>query len=193
MSQVTPPTPLPKKRRRRVPSKKQQRRDRYYMTLAKAVEAGANCTGSQVGAVIVLGDDRLGDRVVATGYNGTPAGFKNCVDGGCVRCARRRAATVKSGEGLDWCICVHAEQNALLTAARFGISVQGATLYSTVQPCFGCLKEAIQAGVERIVYMQEYPPHGDREVVGQYRDLVTHLGAFDQSDALVELVQKPAA
>ena len=163
------------------------------MTLARAVESGANCTGSQVGAVVVLGDDRLGDRVVATGYNGTPAGLTNCVDGGCVRCARRQSDQVKSGEGLDWCICVHAEQNALLTAARFGISVQGATLYTTVQPCFGCLKEVIQAGIARIVYADVYPPHGDEEVVAQYDDLVAHLGAFDQLTTTLDSAEKPAA
>ena len=164
------------------------------MTLASAVETGANCTGSQVGAVVVLGDNRLGDRVVATGYNGTPAGFTNCIDGGCVRCARRKADKVKTGEGLDWCICVHAEQNALLSAARFGIPVEGATLYTTVQPCFGCLKESIQAGVARIVYSKSYPTHDDEEVVAQYDDLVAHLGAFEQLvGAASSSAEKPAA
>jgi hypothetical protein len=88
----------------------------------------------------------------------------NCVDGGCVRCQDRyhnkraeydqmtdRAHT--AGAALDRCICVHAEQNALLAAARFGTGVQGATLYTTLSPCFGCLKEAIQARSAAICWL----------------------------------------
>jgi dCMP deaminase len=159
---------------------RQARRDRYYMHLAEAVRTGANCSGTKVGAVIVLGaDDALGQRVVSTGYNGTPSGFENCCDGGCVRCARREVGLVKSGEGLDWCICVHAEQNALLTASRFGISVDGGTLYTTAAPCFGCLKETIQAGLARVVYDDDYPHQADAEVEAQYTDLAARI-IFDR-------------
>ena len=61
------------------------------------------------------------------------------------------------GRALDRCICVHAEQNALLAAARFGMRAEGSVLYATLSPCFGCLKEAIQVGVRRVVYELEYP------------------------------------
>ena len=61
-----------------------------------------------------------------------------------------------SGQALDRCICVHAEQNAIITAARFGIEVQESTLYTTQSPCFGCLKESLQAGLRRVVYAHEY-------------------------------------
>jgi dCMP deaminase len=121
---------------------KQIERDRYYMGIAEAVTAKANCYGSNVGAVLVLRNP-----VISTGYNGTPEGYPNCEDGGCVRCKERQENPETKGSGLDRCICVHAEQNALLTAARFGISVEGATLYTLLSPCFGCLKESLQAGV----------------------------------------------
>ena len=136
--------------------------DAYYLNLGKAVENGADCLGSRVGAVVVLKN-----RVVSTGYNGTPSGFTNCSEKGCVRCydswlsKTGRAEEMSdpehtSGKSLDRCICVHAEQNAFLTAARFGIALEGATLYSTQSPCFGCLKEAVQIGIGRVVYTHWY-------------------------------------
>jgi dCMP deaminase len=155
------------------------------MGLARAVQAGADCLGSRVGAVLVLDN-----RVISTGYNGTPAGFPNCGDGGCVRCRdsdlhRRGRGEEASdpehtpGRGLDRCICVHAEQNAFLTAARFGMRVEGATLYTTLSPCFGCLKEAVQAGVVRIVFAEAYRmPVGDA-LLRQYDDLARHLSGGD--------------
>jgi dCMP deaminase len=124
-------------------------RDEYYMGIAMAVRARANCRGNKVGALIVVGD-----RVVSTGYNGTPSGMTNCLDGGCERCANREK--YKSGTSYDLCICVHAEQNALLSAARFGIALQGGVMYSTTRPCFGCTKELLQAGIDRVVYLHDW-------------------------------------
>ena len=150
---------------------KRDERDRYFMALARAVRGrtneagddsaqpagsphhGANCFGSKIGAVLVLED-----RVISTGYNGTPAGMTNCIEGGCVRCQDRyyektdqpekmSDASHVAGAALDRCICIHAEQNALLSAARFGTRVEGATMFTTLSPCFGCLKECIAAGI----------------------------------------------
>ena len=126
--------------------------DTYYMNIAIAVREKANCTGNRVGAVLVLEN-----RVIATGYNGVPEGLKNCLEGGCLRCTNP-GNQFPSGTGYDLCICVHAEQNVLLTCARFGIAVQGATLYSTMQPCFGCAKELRQAKVKRIIYLHSWTP-----------------------------------
>ncbi|MBI2965698.1 MAG: dCMP deaminase family protein [Chloroflexi bacterium] len=122
------------------------------MGIALAVRARANCLGSRVGAVIVM--DR---RIVSTGYNGTPAGMPNCDEGGCDRCGNR--ARYPAGTGYDVCICVHAEQNALLAAARFGIAVAGASIYTTSRPCFGCLKELLQAGMSGVHFLHEWTPH----------------------------------
>jgi dCMP deaminase len=126
--------------------------DTYYMGLAYAVRAKANCTGNRVGAVLVLRN-----RVISTGYNGVPAGMRNCLEGGCLRC-RNPGGKYPSGTAYDLCICVHAEQNVLISAARFGIAVEGATLYTTMQPCFGCAKELKQAAIERIVYKHLWTP-----------------------------------
>ena len=89
--------------------------DAYFMGIALAVRARANCTGRRVGAIIVR--ER---RILSTGYNGTPSAMLNCDEGGCQRCANPQSYA--SGEGYDLCICVHAEQNALLAAARFGVA-----------------------------------------------------------------------
>ena len=123
----------------------------YFMGIAMAVRRRANCRGSRVGALVAKEH-----RIVSTGYNGTPAGMTNCLDGGCLRCAHPDRWA--PGEAYDLCICVHAEQNALLAAARFGIAVEGATLYTTMQPCFGCAKEILQASISRIYYLHPWEP-----------------------------------
>ena len=133
----------------------------YFMNIALAVRERADCTGSRVGAVIAV--DR---RIVSTGYNGTPENMPNCTDGGCHRCANRD--DYPSGSGYDLCICVHAEQNALLAAARFGIAVQGGTVYTTLQPCFGCTKEMLQAGIADVYYLHSWS-HPDSTKQGQYQ------------------------
>lgn len=133
--------------------------DDYFMGIALAVRRKANCSGNRVAAVVVKNK-----RVIATGYNGTPEGMTNCIDGGCLRCKNPGGRFV-SGTGYDLCICVHAEQNALLSAARFGISVEGADLYTTMQPCFGCAKEIAQAKIGRVVYLHPWiPSNADPEM-----------------------------
>ena len=165
----------------KVDRRKQTEDDEYYMGIASAVERGANCLGSQVGAVLVLEN-----RVISTGYNGTPSGFPNCKDRGCVRCydswllKQGRQSEMSDqqhqpGQALDRCICVHAEENAFITAARFGIHVDGATLYTTQSPCFGCLKQAVQAGVVRVVYGKWYAAKYNDALKQQYRQLAKHL------------------
>ena len=124
-------------------------RDEYYMSIAMAVRQKANCLGRRVGAIIVKEN-----RIISTGYNGTPEGMTNCLDGGCVRCKDKEsyAASV----GYDVCICVHAEQNALVTAARFGNSIESAFVYSTLRPCFDCTKTMLQAKVDTIYFIHDW-------------------------------------
>ncbi len=135
----------------------------YYMGIAVAVRRRANCTGNRVGAILVVDN-----HIVATGYNGTPTGMTNCDEGGCERCANRDR--YQSGEGYDLCICVHAEQNALLMAARFGIKVEDAICYSTMRPCFGCTKELLQAKIHTVYYMHDWK-YPDESVARQYAKL----------------------
>lgn len=141
--------------------------DEYFMGVAYAIRERANCLGYKVGAVLVLHD-----RVISTGYNGTPEGMPNCDEGGCARCAARvrsgsRKPKYASGTGYDVCICVHAEQNALLAAARFGIPVDGGLIYTTIQPCFGCLKEMVQARIAGVRYRHPWS-HPDKNLKPQY-------------------------
>ena len=138
--------------------------DEYYMNIAIAVRKKASCKGRRVGALIVKEN-----RIISTGYNGTPEGFQNCLDGGCVRCSKRGEY---GRQHYDICICVHAEQNALITAARFGLPVAGSTVYSTIRPCFNCTKEMLQAYVSLVVYLHELgDPHEDRDVHEMYVNL----------------------
>lgn len=149
----------------------------YFALLALAARSRADCLGRRVGAVAVRDD-----RVISTGYNGTPIGMPNCSQGGCYRCARRGQEPYTAGRGYDLCICVHAEQNALLAAARFGQAVLGATLYTTLRPCFGCLKESLQAGIASIHYLADWSPGGgeeDRELAVQYANLSSRFQSFE--------------
>lgn len=145
------------------------------MLLALTARSRADCTGRKVGAVIVRED-----RVISTGYNGTPIGMPNCSEGGCHRCAHPEE--FKAGSAYDLCICVHAEQNALLAAARFGQSVLGASLYTTLRPCFGCLKEALQAGVATITYLDDWELPEGTALATQYDALSARLHRLERMD-----------
>lgn len=129
----------------------QVRIDRYYLDVAQVIAHRSSCLRRQVGAVIVAPDD----RIVATGYNGTPRGVKNCDAGGCPRCAMNHE-TLAVGERLDECLCVHAEINAIVTAARHGVTTLSGTLYTTLEPCLDCAKAIANAGIARVVYLHIY-------------------------------------
>ncbi len=120
--------------------------DEYFMKIANVVKTRADCLRRQVGAVIVKDY-----RILATGYNGTPYKIKNCTEGGCQRCLLRNQGKLKSGEKEESCICLHAEQNAIIQASYLGVSTKGATLYSTDNPCSTCAKMLINAGIIRVV------------------------------------------
>ncbi len=149
----------------------------YFVLLALAARTRADCLGRRVGAVIIRED-----RVLSTGYNGTPIGMPNCSEGGCHRCAQRDTPAYAPGGAYDVCVCVHAEQNALMTAARFGQSTLGATLYTTMGPCFTCCKEALQAGIVAVHYVDDWQPAAqeqDPALAHQYAALRAHFQAFE--------------
>lgn len=125
--------------------------DKRFIELARTVGNWSSCYQSnrKIGAVIVR--DR---RILTTGYNGAPAGVPSCVERG--ECLRRNLGIV-SGTRQELCYALHAEQNALIQAAKLGVSVQGATLYCTHQPCVICAKLIVNAGIERVVYQEGYP------------------------------------
>lgn len=117
------------------------------MSIARIVATRSTCLRRHVGAVLVK-DKRL----LATGYNGAPAGLTHCDLAGCLR----ERAAVPSGERHELCRGLHAEQNAIIQAAYHGISIAGATLYCTNKPCVICSKMIINAGIRKIVYEDGY-------------------------------------
>lgn len=122
--------------------------DTYFMNIAKVTSLRSNCLKRKVAAVIVR-DQRL----ISTGYNGTPRGVKNCTDGGCPRCNSFAA----SGSGLGECLCSHAEENSIVQAAYHGVSIKEATLYTTFSPCLMCTKMILNSGITQVVYNAAYP------------------------------------
>ncbi len=118
------------------------------MTIADDVSRRSTCLRRRVGAILVV--DR---RLLATGYNGAPSGVPHCAETGCLR----EQMAVPSGERQELCRGLHAEQNAIIQAAKHGVRIDGATLYTTLHPCSMCAKMAINAGVRRIVCREDYP------------------------------------
>lgn len=122
--------------------------DEYFLLLAKLAACRSTCLSRPTGAVIVKGK-----QVLATGYNGSVPGGRHCIDEGV--CYRRSVGAADS-EKLSWCRASHAEANAIAQAARAGIAIDGTILYSTLSPCFTCVKLIASAGVKRVVYEHLY-------------------------------------
>src|SRR3989344_3011319 len=122
--------------------------DLYFMNIAMVVASRSNCVKRHVAAVIVKDN-----RIISTGYNGTPRGVKNCNEGGCARCN----SFADSGTKLDECVCSHGEENAIVQASFHGVAISGSTIYTTFSPCLMCAKMIINAGIRRVVYNEEYP------------------------------------
>lgn len=125
--------------------------DKRFMEMADVVSTWSSCyqQNRQVGAVIAKNK-----RILTTGYNGASAGVTSCKDRGeCIR----RTLNIPSGTKHEICYATHAEQNAIIQAAKMGVSIDGATLYCTHQPCVICAKMIINSGIVRIVYRHGYP------------------------------------
>ena len=125
--------------------------DDRFMKMARLISEWSSCyrAGRSVGAVIVK--DK---RIMTTGYNGAPAGLKTCRERG--ECMRDRLH-IESGTRAELCYAIHAEQNAIIQAAKLGISIDGATIYCTHQPCSVCAKMIVNVGIRRVVFEQAYP------------------------------------
>ena len=143
--------------------------DEYFMDIAFTVASRSTCDRAHVGAVLVR--DR---RILATGYNGAPAGLPHCdevghlmVDGHCVR-------------------TLHAEQNAIIQAALHGINTEGATAYVTHQPCLTCAKMIINAGIRRVVYAGNYPDDNSRRFLAQAGVLLDHQPRVRPGDSVYQ-------
>jgi len=130
--------------------------DQYFMDITRLVATRSTCLRRQVGAILVK--ER---NILATGYNGVPSGITHCDVEGCLR-AR---LNVPSGERHELCRGLHAEQNAIIQAARHGVNIDGATLYCTTMPCIICTKMIINAGIARVVYGEGYTDDLAREMI----------------------------
>jgi len=129
--------------------------DKNFLNIAKELASASKCVSKQVGAVIVKDG-----RILSTGYNGTPAGFINCCDHWDNKYTSQHHEWSKTYE-------IHAEMNAIIWAAREGISIEGATIYVTLEPCSECSKNVIASGIKRIVYEKSYE-HTNSSVITKF-------------------------
>lgn len=134
--------------------------DEYFMDITRLVARRSTCRRRRVGALIVK--DK---KILATGYNGAPAGVRHCSEVGCLR----EKLQVPSGERAELCRGLHAEQNAIIQAAFHGVSIQEAVLYSTTMPCSVCMKMLINAGIREIIYAEGYPDQLAEELIRETR------------------------
>ncbi|MFA5675647.1 MAG: cytidine/deoxycytidylate deaminase family protein [Christensenellales bacterium] len=133
--------------------------DKRFMDLTETISKWSSCfkDNRNIGAVIVRNK-----RILTTGYNGAPAGIKSCKEKG--ECLRIKNG-IESGKRHEMCYAIHAEQNAIIQAAKIGVCIDGATLYCTHQPCVICSKMIVNAGITRVVYKNPYPDAFSQEIL----------------------------
>jgi len=136
--------------------------DEYFIELCKAAAKRATCNRGRNGCVIVR--DR---RILCTGYVGSPSGLPHCDDAG----HTMRKVLDENGNITQHCVrTLHAEQNAIIQAAKFGVSINEASLYTLMTPCFTCAKMIVNAGIKRVVCEKKY--HADKDSI----ELFTQAG-----------------
>ncbi|MBM4429431.1 MAG: cytidine deaminase [Chloroflexi bacterium] len=145
--------------------------DEYFVQITRQVATRSTCVRRQVGAVVVKNK-----RILSTGYNGAPSGFPHCQETGCLR----EQLGIPSGERQEICRGLHAEQNAIIQAALHGVSVAGADMYITHQPCITCAKMIINAGIAKVACLNSYPDPLARSFLEQAGIELVHLGAGDE-------------
>jgi len=121
--------------------------DQYFFNIIDFVKQRSTCLRRQVGAVIVKDN-----HILATGYNGVPSGISHCADVGCLRAK----LNVPSGQRHELCRGLHAEQNAIIQSAKYGVSITDSTIYTNTKPCSICTKMIINSGIKEIVYIEYY-------------------------------------
>lgn len=132
--------------------------DEYFIDITRLVARRSTCMRRQVGAVMVKEKN-----ILATGYNGTPSGITHCNVTGCLR----EQLNVPSGERHELCRGLHAEQNAIIQAARHGVNIAGSVLYCTDSPCIICTKMLINAGIHKVIYLQGYADQLSMEMLAE--------------------------
>ena len=154
---------------------------RYFMDIAHLVAQRSTCLRRKVGAIAVL--DR---RILATGYNGAPSGVPHCLEVGCLR----QQMGIPSGQRHEICRGIHAEQNVIIQAAVHGISLRGAEIFCTTQPCIICAKMLINCGVKKIWIAEGYPDELSEKMLDEAGVEVVVLSAEEgRGDDKVRLVE----
>lgn len=144
--------------------------DEYFLKIASVVAERSTCRRHHIGAVAMK--DK---HILATGYNGAPAGFKDCLELGCLRDERN----IPSGTRHEICRAIHAEQNVIIQAALHGVSLEGSTIYCTHTPCVLCAKMLVNAKIRRFVSF------------GRYDD-DSFLDLFQQAGVEVDIKKRPS-
>jgi dCMP deaminase len=125
--------------------------DKYFLNIALLTSERSNCIKRKVGCIIVKNN-----RILSLGYNGTPMNTLNCYEGGCQRCCNIENT---SAMNLDLCMCLHAEENAILFVSKEDL--QDSTMYVTLIPCISCVKKILQCGIKKVMYINNYLPEID--------------------------------
>jgi dCMP deaminase len=123
--------------------------EQYFSSIALLTGERSNCIRRKVGCIIVKDN-----RILSLGYNGTPRGMKNCFEGGCKRCVEHHNNLTSSGQSLDTCLCLHAEENAMLYLSIN--DMEGSIMYVSIMPCLSCAKKIIQCGIKKVIYVENY-------------------------------------
>jgi len=138
----------------------------YFISFAELARERSTCLRRGVGAVIVKGN-----RVISTGYNGVPQKITHCSETGCIR----EKMNVPSGQRHELCRGLHAEQNAIIQAAKYGVNIEGSDIYCTTHPCIICTKMIINAGINKIFYVEGYCDELAAEMLKESGIEVVHI------------------
>jgi dCMP deaminase len=148
--------------------------DEYFLKVAAVVAERSTCRRHHIGAVAVKEK-----HILATGYNGAPSGFKDCLELGCLR----DELGIPSGERHEICRAIHAEQNVIIQAALHGVSLERSTIYATHTPCVLCAKMLTNAKIKRFVSFGKY---NDDAFIQLFKEAGIELNIKNKPPAQIE-------
>jgi dCMP deaminase len=151
--------------------------DEYFLKIASVVAERSTCLRHHMGAVAVK--DK---HILTTGFNGAPAGVKDCLELGCLR----NAQNIPSGTRTEICRAIHAEQNVIIQAALHGISLDGCTIYCTHTPCVLCAKMMVNARVKRVVIFTKYADDSFKEL---FREAGIQVDVLDKPSSTISFLE----
>ncbi len=154
--------------------------DEYFLKVASVVAERSTCRRHHVGAVAVR--DK---HILATGYNGAPAGAKDCLELGCLR----DEMNIPSAQNPEICRGVHAEQNVIIQASLHGVSLEGSTVYATHTPCRQCAKMLANARIKRYVSFGKY----DDSPSSAFINLNAFLDLFKGAGIELDIKERPSS